>query len=282
MNSADSAAQGTATGVLRLGVERAPSGRSVAVRQFHAGALRVMRPHYPDDSGQPVFTVVNPGGAYLGADTFEVEYDGGPGSSALLTTQSATKVYRTPQGPARQIQRFSLGPGARLEYVPDALIAYDGAVFHQSTEVELTETSSLFLAESTTAGWSPDGAPFRFREIRLTTRVLREGRPLLWDNLVLRPELTPPGTTGWLEGHTHLLSVVAVHPDLDERVLQAVRGIAVQHPQLEVGVSLLDGPGLLLRALGTSSQPLTELAREVGAWLRADQTGQDPWDLRKH
>ncbi|MFN3925244.1 MAG: urease accessory protein UreD, partial [Pseudarthrobacter sp.] len=37
-------------------------GRSVAAHQFHRGALRVLRPHYLDDSGQVCYVVVNPGG----------------------------------------------------------------------------------------------------------------------------------------------------------------------------------------------------------------------------
>src|SRR5690349_18112916 len=56
-------------GRLELAIE-ARSGRSVAVHQYHQGALRVMRPHYLDDSGQVCYVVVNPGGAYLGADLF--------------------------------------------------------------------------------------------------------------------------------------------------------------------------------------------------------------------
>ncbi len=73
-------------------------GRSVASRQFHEGALRVLRPHYLDESGQVCYVMVNPGGgAYLGSDLFvvDVEVEAG-GADLLLTTQSATKVYRTP------------------------------------------------------------------------------------------------------------------------------------------------------------------------------------------
>jgi urease accessory protein len=40
--------------------------------------------------------MVNPGGAYLGADVFVIEVEVEAGADLLLTTQSATKVYRTP------------------------------------------------------------------------------------------------------------------------------------------------------------------------------------------
>ena len=47
--------------------------RTVAAHQFHAGALRVLRPHHLDGSGQPCFVVVNPGGGYLGGDRYELD-----------------------------------------------------------------------------------------------------------------------------------------------------------------------------------------------------------------
>ena len=271
-----------ATGTLRLQVERSDSGRSVVTGQFHSGALRVLRPHHPDGSGQAVFTVVNPGGGYLGDDLYEVGYDGGPDSSALLTTQSATKVYRTPQGPARQIQRFALGPGARLECVPDQLIAYEDARFHQSTDVSLAAGASLVTAEVVTPGWSETGQPFRYQEVRLFTRVWLESRLLLWDNLVLKPGSSDPTGMGWFDGHSHLMSLTAVHPGLDGDTIDIVRDTISDFPDVHAGCSQLQGPGLVVRALGSSSGELAGLASVIGARLRTEQTGQGPWDLRKY
>ncbi len=56
-------------------------GRSIASQQFHEGALRVLRPHYLDDSGQVCYVLVNPGGAYLGADLFLVDVEVQAGAS---------------------------------------------------------------------------------------------------------------------------------------------------------------------------------------------------------
>src|SRR4029079_12754910 len=49
-------------GELALQIEHR-GGRSVATHQYHRGALRVLRPHYLDDSGQVCYVIVNPGGA---------------------------------------------------------------------------------------------------------------------------------------------------------------------------------------------------------------------------
>ena len=86
----------TAVPTGRLELTLAPRGeRTVAVHQFHRGALRVLRPHHLDGSGQPCFVVVNPGGGYLGGDRYELDVTVEARGTALVTTQSATKVYRT-------------------------------------------------------------------------------------------------------------------------------------------------------------------------------------------
>ena len=96
-SSSPGTARETWRGELELGITARP-GRSVATHQFHRGALRVLRPHYLDASGQVTYTVVNPGGAYLDGDRYRVAVTVGDGADLLLTTQSATKVYRTPVG----------------------------------------------------------------------------------------------------------------------------------------------------------------------------------------
>lgn len=274
-----------ATGTLRLRAQRRADGRTVAAGQYSSGALRVLRPHYPDDSGQAVITVVNPGGGYLGADRYEMTYDGDPHSAVLLTTQSATKIYRTPQGPASQYQRIKLSADALLESVPDQLIAYRDAHFIQRTDVELDPQASYFAAEIVTPGWSPDSKQFTYGEVRLQNRIRCGGVPLLWDNLVLRPDTADPLGLGWLEGRTHCASVVAAGPGVDRNCLDLIRDCADAFTDVHVGVSLLHAPALVLRALGNDTGTLNELVTQVGALLRAEAWPSDAparWDLRKY
>ncbi len=107
----------------------------MAAHQFHQGALRVLRPHYLDESGQVCYVVVNPGGAYLGADLYVIDVEVGDGATLLLTTQSATKIYRTPGSFAEQRMTLRLGEGAQLELAPDQLIAYREASYRQNTHI---------------------------------------------------------------------------------------------------------------------------------------------------
>jgi urease accessory protein len=257
----------------------------VVVDQFHAGALRILRAHYAEGSGRPTLTAINPGGAYLGGDEYAVRVELEHGASALLTTQSATKVYRTPQGPARAVQRIDLGPGARFELVPDPLIAYRGARYLQDTEVDMAADASIALAETVTQGWSPDGEPFQFDEVSLVTRVRIEGRLGVVDNLLLRPGDGGVGPLA-LGGRSHLASLLVVDRRADDGVLAALRLMLAEafpagHGAPLVGVTRLAVPGFALRALCDSTGSAHAVLYAAINWLRTEWHAEPALDLRK-
>jgi urease accessory protein len=264
-------------------------GRSIASRQFHEGALRVLRPHYLDDSGQVCYVVVNPGGAYLGADLFVLNVEVGDGADLLLTTQSATKVYRTPGSFAEQRMVVRLGEGARLELVPDQLIAYREASYRQRTSVTVRPSSSLVMAEVVTPGWSPDGAAFRYEEVRLRNAIhveTDEGRRLLaLDNLLIRPPTGDVTGLGFMEGFSHLGSLIVVDPRVDQALADELHHLTWRHDAL-TGISLtrtIEGTtGLVLRSLSNSTGELNLLLGACIALLRKRWYGQEPLNLRKH
>ncbi|BCW17675.1 urease accessory protein UreD [Arthrobacter sp. NtRootA9] len=263
--------------------------RSVASHQYHRGALRVMRPHYLDGSGQVCYVVVNPGGAYLGADLFLLDIEVQDGADLLLTTQSATKVYRTPGSFAEQRMVVRLGEGARLELMPDQLIAYRDASYRQRTSVTLRPSSSLVMAEVVTPGWSPDGAAFRYEEVRLRNDIRVEteaGTELLaLDNLLIRPPHNDVTGLGFMEGFSHLGSLVAVDPRVDQALADDLHSLGQEH-QARTGVSLTrtvkGTTGLVLRSLASNTGELNRLLTACAGLLRERWHGQEPLNLRKH
>ncbi|TSE17200.1 urease accessory protein UreD [Arthrobacter sp. KBS0703] len=264
-------------------------GKSIASRQFHQGALRVLRPHYLDDSGQVCYVVVNPGGAYLGADLYVVDVEVGDGARLLLTTQSATKIYRTPGSFAEQRMTLRLGDGAQLELAPDQLIAYREASYRQNTHITVRPSSSLMMSEVITPGWSPDGASFRYKELRLRNEIRVEtgsGTELLaLDNLLVRPPLNDVTGMAFMEGFSHLGSLIVVDPRVDQALADELH-VATQAHDAYTGISLTGSvagtTGLIVRSLANSTEELARLLGACTALLRHNWNGQDPLNLRKH
>ncbi|MCO4275156.1 urease accessory protein UreD [Pseudarthrobacter sp. HLT3-5] len=258
--------------------------RCIATSQYHQGALRILRPHYLDDTGQVCYVVVNPGGGYVGGDEYEIDIAVETGARLLLTTQSATKIYRTPGTRAEQRTHIRLGPNASLEYVPDPLIAYRGATYRQATVVEMHGSASLVMAEIVTPGWSPDGALFGYDEIRLRNEISVDGRLAVLDNLLIRPlaGTAPIDGMAFLEDYTHVGSLLVMDARVDAALLNEL------HEQLlpladgcNLGMSLLDG-GLVIRALSHATEPLDAVIRAGIDFLRLRWHGQPRLDLRKY
>ncbi|MBT2514980.1 urease accessory protein UreD [Arthrobacter sp. ISL-30] len=263
-------------------------GKSVAVHQYHRGALRVLRPHYLDDSGQVCFVLVNPGGAYLGADLYLVDVEVQARASLLLTTQSATKIYRTPGSFAAQRMDLKLGEGARLELAPDQLIAYREASYRQNTRISVRPTSSLVMSEIITPGWSPDGASFKYEELRLRAEIHVEGESgglLALDNLLIRPNAGDVTGLGFMEGFSHLGSLVVVDPRVDQTLADQFHELTAAYDAY-TGISLTasrgETRGLVLRSLSNSTGELHRLLGDCTTLLRGKWYGQEPLNLRKH
>ncbi|WP_240987194.1 urease accessory protein UreD [Arthrobacter sp. Soil736] len=251
--------------------------------------MRVLRPHYLDDSGQVCYVLVNPGGAYLGADLYVIDVEVGDGAKLLLTTQSATKIYRTPGSFAEQRMTLRLGDGAQLELAPDQLIAYREASYRQNTHITVRPSSSLMMSEVITPGWSPDGSSFRYEELRLRSEIHVEtgaGTELLaLDNLLVRPPLNDVTGMAFMEGFSHLGSLIVVDPRVDQALADELHSVTQGHDAY-TGISLTHSvagtTGLIVRSLANSTEELARLLGACTALLRHNWNGQDPLNLRKH
>ncbi|MCW4466074.1 urease accessory protein UreD [Glutamicibacter sp. MNS18] len=273
-------------GELRLQVGRR-AGKDIATAQYHQGALRVLRPHYLDDSAQVCYTIVNPGGGYLGADRYGIEVEVAAGSSLLLTTQSATKVYRTPQGEAIQRMVLRLGAGAVLEYLPDQLIAYRQASYRQETSIEMAADASLVLCEVLTPGWSPDGTLFRYERLRLRTEVSVDGELVLLDNLRVEPGADSLDSLLFLQDYTHVGMMLAVDARIDRELAEQLRELAYriagdQRSTVHVGISVTGFPGVAVRTLSHSTEATNAVLLGIANELRRRFRGQQSVNLRKY
>lgn len=303
MLSSTDSFEAQATGELEMTVATR-QGRSFLGRQYHRGALKVLRPLYLDDTGQACVTVINPGGGYLSGDRYDLRIDLRPQAQAVLTTQSATRIYRTPGRPALQQTRLRLQDGSCLIQAPDELIAYADAAFEQHTTAEVHPGATLIAKDVVTPGWSPDGQPFRYRDLRLRFEVRGEagaaGQPgplLALDNLVLRP-----GEHGLLQADspfgpaaTHLGALLVVSPHADDDSIAVVRDLLRSNssdcpaPRAEppggemwAGVSRLAVPGFLVRALGHSTSAVGATLDQVINLCRARWFGHPALSLRKY
>ena len=278
-------------GVLRLDIA-GEAGTSRATRQYHEGALRVLRPHYLDRTGHVAYTVINPGGAYFGADNYLLDLTVRAGASATLTTQSATKVYKTPQGPAFQRMNVVVEEGGYCEYVPDQLIVYENGDYIQRTDATLHTGASLVMSEIVTPGWSPRGEHFTYAGLSMRAEVrVTDGentRRLALDHLRVRPaEEADVNAAGLMEGHTHTGQLLLASSVITDEFVDAAQKI-LDDCGYTVGLSVLGGErslgmrGLAVRSLAQSTAEIAAVHTRIITMFRDRAAGLGPLELRKY
>ncbi|MGB0867443.1 MAG: urease accessory protein UreD, partial [Granulosicoccaceae bacterium] len=101
------------------------------LKHSHAGPLRVQRPFYPEGEVCHVYLVHPPAGV-VGGDDLQVRIDASAKSAALVTTPGATQFYRSAGDRATVAQQIAL-TGARLDWLPQENIYFDGAMVEVDT-----------------------------------------------------------------------------------------------------------------------------------------------------
>jgi urease accessory protein len=182
-----------------------------------------------------------------------------------------------------------LGEGARLELMPDQLIAYREASYRQNTHISVRPSSSLVMAEVITPGWSPDGASFRYEELRLRNEIRVEtddgGELLVLDNLLIRPPTGDVSGLGFMEGFSHIGSLVVVDARVDQALADELHALTAgfhAHTGVSLTLTLAGTGGLVLRSLSNSTEELNRLLGACTALLRERWHRQAPLNLRKY
>jgi urease accessory protein len=120
-----------------------------------AGALRVRCPGSPARELEAV--IINMAGGAAGGDRFDFDFTAGEGTSLVVTTAAAEKVYRT-LGPETNIGvTLDVAAGATLSWLPQETILFDRARLSRAIDVTLAPDARLFLAEGIVFGRSGMG-----------------------------------------------------------------------------------------------------------------------------
>ena len=108
-----------------------------------------MRMMFPRGSGSELRAVmINCAGGMTGGDRFEVQAEAGPDTALSLTTQTAERVYRSPDASiARMSTELRVAPGAALHWLPQETILFDRSRLGRRLEVRLAPEATFLMIE---------------------------------------------------------------------------------------------------------------------------------------
>ncbi len=119
-----------------------------------------------------------------GGDRFDVALGAQDDAHVLFTTQAAERGYRAPgQEPGRASLTLAASQGARIDWLPQETILYDGARLHRRIEADLAGDARLLLVEPIVFGRMAMGESCRSGALVDQWRVRRDGRLIFADAL---------------------------------------------------------------------------------------------------
>jgi urease accessory protein len=217
---ADSTRRQRAWGRSRI-VFRQRNGRTSLARLYQEGAAKIRLPRTFDEAAEAV--LINTAGGMTGGDRFSVEAVLLPGARAVLTTQACERIYRSVSGNAEAETHLEMGAGARLDWLPQETIMFDGGQLSRRLEADLTGDAQFLAVESVIFGRQAMGETVRHGCFRERWRIRRGGKLIFGDDLRFEgaiAELTARPAV--LRGRRAIATVFLAAPEC-ERLLDRVR-----------------------------------------------------------
>ena len=212
--------QPRARGVLRLSAR--PGARIGRLHQ--SGSLKALFPASRHDTLNAVF--LNTSGGVTGGDRFHVEAEAEAGAALMLTSQAAERFYRAqPDETGAMDIALTVGAGARLDWLPQETILFDGARVRRSFRVDLAEDARFLAVEPLVSGRLAMGEFVHSGSQSDIWRVYRAGKLTFADNFRLTgdidAQLAQPGVAG---GNRAMAALLFAAPGA-ETLLPALRDL---------------------------------------------------------
>jgi urease accessory protein len=226
--------------------------RTEPERLFETGGLRW---RFPRSSSPCEVAIVNTGGGVAGGDSYSMSLALREGAEVEATTPSAERIYRS-DGPAAAITtRLALAASARLFWLPQETLMYEGARLERRLEVETSGGASFIIAETLVFGRLAMGESQIDASIRDSWRVRRDGRLVFADETRLEHAGATLDRRAVGAGARALSTIVASAPDIEVRLPDLRAALDTESSAVESGASAFDGL-IVVRLLAASSDRL--------------------------
>lgn len=246
--------------------------RTVLKRSSCTSPWHHFPPSYLDDSGCAYTWLVNPSGGLVGGDHLSVQTQLHAGAHVLMTSPSANRVYRSLSEPALQEICLSLGPHARLEWLPEVMIPFAGARFRQSIHVNLAPGATVVLWDAMASGRVARQERWAFVSVENEVRISTTSGLEVLERYRLAPNGLPE-SVGLAGSWDYLGSLFVIGDTVDadiwKRLDTTLAAILERYPGLVLGaVSTPAAPGLAAKFVARSAPDLTITLEAIWAAVR--------------
>jgi len=244
---------------------------------FQRSPIRIL---FPTVGGAPIqeAVLVNTAGGIAGGDRLESDVTALASASVAMTSQAAEKVYRALDEPARIETKLEVSEHARLAWLPQETIVFNGARLRRRTEIDLSSGAELLALEWLVLGRAAYGEEVIGGHIADTWRVKKDGRLIWADSFRVTDEMFPHlHKNALLSNCKAIATLVYFGPNLETR-LEFLRDIA---PPPECLCAATSVGGLIVARFATQVSSALRLALHSVLQRFSRELGPGPFRVPK-
>lgn len=246
--------------------------RTVQTYASATSPWHVFPPSELDDSGCAYVWLVNTSGGLVGGDHVTMEATLASGSHVVMTTPSATRIYRTLDATVDLQIQLSVGSNARLEWLPEITIPFAGSKLRQMLHVDMREGATALVWDAMASGRVAREERWAFTSFENEIRITTASGTSVVERFRIEPESTNSRRSLASEWD-YVASAFVIGDGISSEVWavleETVATMLDQWPGLVLGgVSQSPIPGLAIKILARSAPDLTAALEEVRRCVR--------------
>lgn len=258
-------------GTIKIELQAKEDSKTYIKSLLSKAPFLIQKAMYPD-SGYPHFAhiyMMSSSGGILQGDEQKIDVVMGKNSTARITTQSATKIYKMEGGYASQYINIHSQEGSYLEFVPHQIIPFKSSRFYQEVNLEVEENAVLIYSEIISAGRIASGEKFDFDLCFLRTSAHRNGQILFTDvmNLSHKDKVNLESIFG---GKDIFSTIYIIGSSIQVEMITDKINLAVQNAFFLASCSTLPrNSGIIVRILADSVSEIVDLTEYITNILRS-------------
>ncbi len=238
--------------------------------------LLIQKAMYPDANNPSTAHVYIMSSAcgILQGDKLKIDIKASENSKGYITTQSATKIYKTENQMPSQIINILVEKDSFLEFLPKQIIPHKSAEFYQRVNIKIDQSSTLVYSENISCGRIAHGEEFDFKSLIFRTNAVNEKDEVLFsDALNIEPE-ERKNVFENLFGKKKIFSTIyIISKILDNEKIDSKINFLLKKEQIIGGVSQLpNNSGIIIRILSDSIDEIEKITLKISEIVKAKKS----------
>lgn len=241
---------------------------------YQHGCAKIRAPRSHGDRLEAV--LINTSGGLTGGDRMKWAATAGPDTRLSVTTQACERIYRASTDEARIDTRLSVAPGARLDWLPQETILFEGSALARTLEVEMAPDSTFLGLEVVILGREAHEEDAAFAALSDRWTVRRAGALIHVEATRLAAgDVTARANIALLAGARAYGTLLYVGPEAERRI-ETLKALLAPHAS--AGASRI-GDKIVMRAMAASGYHLRKIVIPAIAALSVAGAAPRLWSL---